>query len=336
MLLAAACLALAPAGAHAQDIDPQARAAARTLVQEGDELWTKGDFAGALDRFTRAYGLVNAPTIAIRQAECLEKLGRLVEASEKYMAVSRRKLGPGAPDAFKRAVATALERVEGVRARLAMLELTIEGENVADAKVFVDEREIPPALVGATFPVDPGERVVKVVKGSREVSEKIALEEKEKKTLTLTLPPGQDEPEPEPPPPPTAGTTQPPAPPPEQPPAGPGTEPTTSNQATWGWVSLGVGAAGLVAGGATGLIAMGKRNTLDDTCLDGKCPPSDQDDVDSYNQMRTFSTIGFGVGIVGVGAGLTLLLTAPDPEPSDQAGLRPWVGVGSAGVEGTF
>ena len=141
------------------------------------------------------------------QAECFEKLGRLVEASEKYMAVSRRKLGPGAPDAFKRAVATALERVNAVRERLAMLELTIDGDNVADAQVFVDGREIPPALVGATFPVDPGERVVEVVKGSRKVSEKISLKEKEKKSLTLTLPPGEDEPEtPTPPTQPTQGT----------------------------------------------------------------------------------------------------------------------------------
>ena len=328
MLFLAGSLAFMPMGAQAQDIDPQARAAARALVEDGDKLWTSGDYAGALDRFSRAHGLVNAPTIAVRQAECLEKLGRIVEASEKYMTVSRLRLGPGAPDAFKRAVATALERVDGLRERLASLELTIQGEEVKGAKVLVDGREIPPALVGASFPVDPGDRVIEVVKGSRRVSETISIKEKETKTLTLTLPPGEDEPEP-----PVQPPTQPPT---QPPPAGPTAEPTTSSQATWGWISLGVGTAGLIAGGATGLIAKGKQGSLDDTCVDKKCPPAQQSDVDSYNQMRMISTIGFGVGIVGVGAGLTLLLTAPDPEPQQQAGVRPWVGVGSAGVEGRF
>ncbi len=328
MLFLAGALAFMPTVAQAQDIDPQARAAARALVEDGDKLWTKGDYAGALDRFSRAHGLVNVPTIALRQAECLEKLGRIVEASEKYMTVSRLKLGPGAPDPFKRAVATALERVDGLRQRLASLELTIQGEDVEGAKVLVDGREIPSALVGASFPVDPGDRVIEVVKGSRRVSETISIKEKESKTLTLTLPPGEDEPEP-----PVQPPTQPPT---QPPPAGPTAEPTTSSQATWGWISLGVGTAGLIAGGATGLIAKGKQGSLDDNCVDKQCPPAQQSDVDSYNQMRMMSTIGFGVGIVGVGAGLTLLLTAPDPEPEQQAGVRPWVGLGSAGVEGRF
>jgi hypothetical protein len=328
MLVAVACTMVVPSGAVAQEIDPQARAAARALVEEGDKLWTQEDYAGALDRFTRAHGLVNAPTIAIRQAECLEKLGRIVEASEIYMAVSRARLEAGAPDAFKRAVASALERVAALRERLSMLELKIEGEDLDGVKVLVDGRQIPSALVGATFPIDPGDRVIEVVKGNRKVRETVSIGEKETKSLVLTLPPG----EPEPVAPPVEPTPQPrPGPAPVQ-----GSVEPPSSQPTWGWITLGVGAAGLAVGGATGFLAMGKRGSLDDTCVDGKCPPAQQGDVDSYNQMRMISTIGFGVGIVGVGAGLTLLLTAPDPQPRETAGVRPWVGVGSAGVEGRF
>lgn len=332
MLVLAASFALAPVAAQAQDIDPRARAAARALVEEGDKLWAEKNYAGALDRFTRAHGLVNAPTIAIRQAECLEQLGRIVEASETYMTVSRLKLEPGSPDAYKRAVAAALERVEGLRERLAMLELTIEGENVEGARVLVDGREIPSALVGASFPVDPGERRIEVVKGNRSVSQVVQIGEKEQKKLTLMLPAGEDEPAQ---PPTTTPPDQPPAQPPATPPPGGPTAEPTSSQSTWGWISLGIGTVGVVAGSATGLIAMGKRSDLDKSCVDKACPPSQQSDVDGYNQMRTISTIGFGVGLVGVGAGLTLLLTAPDPEPQ-QVGMRPFVGLGSAGVEGTF
>jgi hypothetical protein len=328
MLVVVGCSLAVPTIASGQDIDPQARAAARGLVEEGDKLWAQGDYKGALDRFTRAHGLVNAPTIGIREAECLEKLGRLVEAAEKYMAISRLTLEAGAPDAFRRAVATALERAEGVRERFAILELTIEGKDVEGARVLVDGREIPSALVGASFPVDPGERVIEVVKGNRKVRETVTIGEKESKTLALTLPEGVDEPVV----PPVEPAPQPGQ--PEQPP--PPVTMESSSQPTWGWITLGVGAAGLAVGGATGLIAMGQRGTLDDSCVDKKCPPAQKSDVDGYNQMRMISTIGFGVGAVGVVAGVTLLLTSPDPQPREQVGVRPWVGLGSAGVEGTF
>jgi hypothetical protein len=317
-LLLAAALSALPTGAGAQPIDPQARAAARSLVEDADRLWNDGDYAGALERFTRAHGLVDAPTIAIRQAECLEKLGRIVEASETYMAVSWLKLEPGAPDAFKRAVASAIERANALRGRMSMLELTIEGEDVEGAKVLVDGRAIHPALVGMSFPLDPGQRVIEVVKGNRKVSETVTIGERESKRLTLKLPPPKDEPV-----------------------APPSTKPQrsaelTSTQATWGWVTVGLGLTGLAVGTTTGFIAMGQRRSLDEECDDKRCPQTQKSNVDNYNSMRTVSTIGFGIGGVGVIAGLTLLLTTPAPEPEQQAGIRPWLGLASAGVEGRF
>ncbi len=57
MLLLAAALSAVPTGAGAQPIDPHARAAARALVEDADRLWNDGDYAGSLERFTRARGL---------------------------------------------------------------------------------------------------------------------------------------------------------------------------------------------------------------------------------------------------------------------------------------
>jgi hypothetical protein len=172
-------------------------------------------------------------------------------------------------------------------------------------------------------------------------------------------------PAPQPPPtPPAAAATSappamPPAPPPEtaQPaalPAAPTPAPTAAEaapaanpppdtttgsggaQRTLGWVGIGVGGAGILLGGVTGVMMISKQGELDDDgCVNGHCYADQADAVDSYNSLRTLSTIGFAAGVLAGGTGLVLLLTAPNQAasaPTVQAG----VGVGSAWVGGSF
>jgi len=114
---------------------------------------------------------------------------------------------------------------------------------------------------------------------------------------------------------------------------------SSSSQRTWGWISLGVGAAGAAAFATTGILAMSKRSSLDGSegcdSATHQCMGS-RADVDSYNLMKNLSTGTLPVGIVGIGTGLTLLLTAPSSPAEERAGVRPWFGVGSAGLEGRF
>jgi hypothetical protein len=85
-------------------------------------------------------------------------------------------------------------------------------------------------------------------------------------------------------------------------------------------------------------MAMSSRSTLEDEgCSANHCYTDQSDDVDAYNSMRTFSTVGFVVGGVGLATGLALLLTAPSPaDAPSTAHVTPWVGWGSAGVAGKF
>jgi len=290
------------------------------MLDQADEAWDAEDYATAFDLFSRAHGLVNAPTIAIRQAECLEKLGRLVEASEIYTVTSRLRLQPGAPEQFRRAVAIAVERADASRGRLSTLDLRIGGLEVDGAEVLVDGRKISSVLVGTSFLVDPGDHVVEVVKGNRRASRTITIAEGDSLTIEVVLPPDDQ---------PAGGPTT----------LGARTTAESSSQATWGWATLGVGIAGITTGGVTGLVAIAQRNSLNDS---DSCPSKDvcrkdkESTVNTYHAMRTVSTVGFVVGVVGVGAGLTLLFTAPEPQQREVAGIRPWVGIGSVGVEGTF
>jgi hypothetical protein len=105
-------------------------------------------------------------------------------------------------------------------------------------------------------------------------------------------------------------------------------------------VAFGVGGAGLLVGGITGFLAMGKKSDLDKVCTNGTCPPSAQSDLDSYHSMGMISTIGFIVAGVGAAAGVVLLVTQPKNPPPQAATTKlqvtPYVGLGSVGAIGRF
>src|SRR4051794_32634489 len=94
ILVLSALLVGSPAQAQAQaqtpvPADDAPRNSARLLADEAKELFERGQFDGALDRYRRAEALVRVATLGVRIARCLDKLGRLNEAAEKYLAVLR-------------------------------------------------------------------------------------------------------------------------------------------------------------------------------------------------------------------------------------------------------
>jgi hypothetical protein len=109
----------------------------------------------------------------------------------------------------------------------------------------------------------------------------------------------------------------------------------SSTRKTLAWVGIGVGAAGLVVGGIAAGLASGKKSSIDGdpNCQGNHCAPSESDLVNSYDQLRTVSSIGFIAGGVLAATGVTLLLTAPR---QSQVGAGLWLGIGSAGIAGKF
>src|SRR5262245_36361776 len=77
------------AGVAAQSVDQASLASARTLGYEGVERFQKGDYPGAVERLERAYEVVKVPSLGLWSARALVKVGRLVEASERYLEVTR-------------------------------------------------------------------------------------------------------------------------------------------------------------------------------------------------------------------------------------------------------
>ncbi|MEZ4226527.1 MAG: hypothetical protein R3B13_36610 [Polyangiaceae bacterium] len=306
MVLAGACYA---ATAHGQTPEPddRTRAAARQLAQDGATAFERGQFEQARALLRRAATLYPAPTITLMEARALSKLGRLVEAAERYEDTRRSQLSSDTSNAFEEAVAQASEELRSLRPRIPLLTIVVQnsGEALESLEVRLDGRLVPVALIGVHHPVDPGAHRIVVKRGDKVVSER-RLSLPEGKELTVTLDASGQ----------FAETTTP-----------------STGQPPWAWISLGIGAAGLVTGVAAGALMLDKKSKLDDACTP-TCPESSQDDLDAFRTARTVSFIGYGVGILGLGVGGTLLLTEDSDETS--AGVAPAVGLGHISIRGRF
>ena len=340
--LAAALLLAATSGLAQSEASKKA---ARQLGNEGIDLYEQGKFETASEKLERAYAVVSVPTLGLWSARALAKVGRLVEASERYEAVVRSTLEPGAPAAFKEAQADAEKEHQALQARIPNLEVSVEGATASEVSVRVDGKAIESALIGVAVPANPGKRKVTGTRGSETVTEEVVLKEGATSRVTLKFSDAASGAVAAPPTP--APTTDPAptsSPPPQDPSTPPGADPGAdtpsdgSTQRVLGFVALGVGAVGLGLGTFGFLSAKGTQDDLDaEGCEGTRCPSDLESDVDSYNSARTLSSIGWIVGGVGIAAGVTLLLTAPSSSESASAPrVEGFVGYRSAGIRGAF
>jgi hypothetical protein len=307
-----ACLFASPA--RAQSADDVARSTARELATEGSELYRAGDYAGAYDRFQRAFEVVHVPTLGVWAARSLAKQGRLVQAGERYREVERLTLPPDAPDAHKQALTDAKTEREQLALRVPSIVVKLEGASVDELQIVLDDRAFPAALVGVKNLLDPGTHKVRAVRGEETAEQSFVLKEAETKTVILAFKTADAAPIP------TQDST------PSQPPstgAGVGQdEPPSGGNKTLGYVAIAAGGALLVGGAVTGVIALGQQGDLDKHCPGGECEPAYHGDVDSYDTMKLFSTIGLVGGAVIGGVGVYLVLSSGSSSPSAEMSAK--------------
>jgi hypothetical protein len=104
------------------------------------------------------------------------------------------------------------------------------------------------------------------------------------------------------------------------------------------FTALVVGGVGVAVGTVFGLIAVGDKSTLDGQCGSTKKGCSSQSDVSALNTNSWVSNVGFGVGVVGLAVAGVLFATHHGQEQATSGSpwISPVVGLGTAGVEGTF
>jgi len=309
--------------AHAQ-ADEATKSAARTLGEEGIRLWDSHDYAGALVKFNQAEALFPVPTLGLRAAQCLERLGRLVEASERYLRTTMLSVDSTAPAAYQAGQNATKEEAaklrEALLPRIAHVRLNVAG--AADA-LLIDNKSYPIGLLHSAFPIDPGAHKIVVRAGTDEASADVTLGEGEQKEVELRLP---TELAPPPAPPPVV------APPPivistpvrEKPRAPSPLRPI-------GYVTLIAGGVALGVGVITWAIGLGEAGSLDTMCPNHTCPrsPDIESRISSYDTLRTTSVVTLVAGGILGGAGVALVLFAPK-----RTQLK--AGVGTLALSGTF
>jgi hypothetical protein len=306
---------------HAQGVDAETRTVARELARQGADAFERQDFTTALDRLTRALSLFRAPTISLMQARCFARLGRLVEALDKYEETQRMSLGDDAPEAFRQAVNEAKGEAEEIRARIPRVLVRVRATSgrIEGLKVQLDGKPLPAALLDVERPIDPGRHQISVTASNCEPEMRYAtLAEGERAALDISLDPAPNSA-------PGAGPVMPAAdtaPPPVI---------ESSSAPPWGWIGIGAGGVGLATFAVTGVMALEKKSSLDAVCRPG-CPPSAADDIVSFRRMRTISYVSLAAGVAAIGIGGYVLLSGS----RDSAHVAVSIGPGTAGVGGAF
>lgn len=304
--------------------DPSAadRATARTLAQEGQQALDGKKYSTAADKFTRADSLVHAPTLLIGLARAQLGMGKLVEAQESFNRIIREGVTAGSPRSWTKALDDATREVDAITARLPWVTITVLGPT--NPEVVIDSTPVPSASLGVKRPVNPGSHTVKAsAEGFLPAEKTLTFAEGQSLSVNLELEQAPSDAAPVA----AAATTS------EAPRA------SSNGRKTAAFVALGVGGAGLIVGGVAGALAIGKHSRLADECTNGHCDPLTQGSaLNSYHTMGTISTVGFIVGGVGVATGVVLLLTGSkeSAQPATAATWSPFIGVGNAGVLGSF
>jgi hypothetical protein len=307
---------------------PKELEAARASFKDGLQLEKDGKYEEALEKFEATSKVKTTAQVRFHIGLCNEKLGRYSAAVEAYDGAAKQAQAEGnAPEVLK----VAPELATKLREKMPKVTILFAEGTKADS-LSIDGKVIE-LSAAKDIALDPGPHVVMATAGDDKIREEFKVADGESKTITLKA--GA---------PTTTATDNLAYEHPAETPKEKRPEVITDNsstQMTVGWVLTGVGVASLGASLAFFLVRSGKMNDLKTVCVEGKCPPSAGDTIDSAKTFGTLSGVALGVGVASLGAGIVMLVTAKkrsEPEASASARIVPWspgsqVGLG---IEGAF
>ncbi|WP_437630637.1 tetratricopeptide repeat protein [Sorangium sp. So ce854] len=331
-LIAAVTLSGAASAQHAQDaVKPMAEA----LFRQGRDLFKRGQYAEACDKFEESQRLEPKPGTLLNLAVCHEKVGKLATAWAELGSVEEvaRREGPAEREAFARAQREALEQ------RLARIEIRMDSPP-AELRLTLDGEPLNGAALNAPFPIDPGGHHVAAAAPGKVAWSTAVDVPPERASIVVTIPALEDAPQPQ-----AAGAPQPPAAPagvpsgalaPRATAAPPRPEPPTDGAGKMLMaVGFSVGAVGLMVGAVAGVLTLSRSGALAEVCSNDRCPPSRRGDLSTANTLANVSNAGFAALAVGAGVGVAGLLILPSRSATagPRAALTPALGAGIMGFQ---
>jgi len=289
---------------------------ARELFVQASDLRDQGDLPKALEKFKAAHALADNPITAFEVARTYAALGRLVEARDAYASIARLPLQADETERATQARLDGARAAEDLRARLPSLSVKI----AVPLSITLDDEAVPAAALDVPRAVNPGtHHVVGTGAGGVRVEQTITLGEGESRVVVLEVPPSPAkglEPVDAPPPPSNGGGNH----------FGP-----------FAYAGFGVGAAGFLSGSIFAAATLSRASSISTHCSTTDCEQSGTDAAHAARDLGIAAVVSYTLSAVGVGVGVAdLLLYTRAPAPVSDRSLHPWIGVGTAGVRGSF
>jgi hypothetical protein len=274
-----------------ESLDEEQADKARTLADDGRALFEAGDYEGALAKFDAALAIVRRTKFALYAARCAERLGRLVEASERYLVAIRIPIPQESSEVNVEARSRAESERAELLARIPRLTISVTGARGA-LRVSVDGKSVPAGREQGWL-VDPGTHRVVVASGTQRRVENVGVKEGDVREISVRF--------------------EAPAPVPR---ATPGARPRAEDGDVealpiLGWTAASLGGAALIAGAVTGGLLLGKKNDLEAGCggaLESCDVSVADDDMSDYNALRVPTTALLVSGGMALAVGVTVLL----------------------------
>jgi hypothetical protein len=311
-----------PLNAHADDA--AGAAGAKDLFEHGRDLRGRGDCAGALPFFQKAYALYPFGLGSLRNiAVCQEALSHFASARDAWLELRRAVSASndskytGWSDDADHAIAKLAPKVAHLTADVAVVGPGGDPVSSDGVDVSIDGQPLAKDRVGAPVDHDPGTYVVRAsgpgVSSPDEQTVTLATGESKHVALRVTLAP--------PPPPLSNGEASAPA----MAATSDEGERRASPMRTGAWIALGVGAAGLAGAAVTFVVRQSALSDLNANCpnrsaCDGSHESAVTSDVNRGRTASTLLTVFGAVGIAGAAAGVTLF-TLSRPHHATQAAL---------------
>ncbi len=283
---------------RAEPSEDPVRLRARAIAYAAIEAYAAKDFETASAQLEQSFQLVPLPSLGLWSARALVKLGRWVEADERYRVVGALVVAPSDPLIQQAAQREAAAEREELQRRIPSISIGLRGATADEVIVVLDGVRLESGALNEIHRLNPGQHSLTGVHHSTRSELIFQLEEGNQKRVWLNFQPD------------LAQAAAPLV--PTQAPAG-GEEAVNGTRVMLrkaAWVSLAASGVCLLGGSLAYMI--GRRQYSDferlDLCVTGGCS---QADVDAYNASRSLSLSGLVAGGVLGAVGLGLVIATP-------------------------
>lgn len=291
ILLGLACM-ISSSSAWAQH-----EAVAAEHFNRGWDAKEAGEYPTCIQHMEASHRAVAATQTLFYLAECEEKAARIATADLHYQQVidNVRALRPAKQVSNAQFVADAEKARERLRGEVPSLTLNLPVWAPKNVEVACDGKVVPLAAIGVAIPVDPGEHLVTTqVPGGQIETHHFTVKPKEavRLKLRIDMPSRLDA---------------------AKPSTSPSKDEVLRSLRTPGYISLGVGGAGLLTWAIAGLIMIHEKSTIETFCSQYDCSlPEHSDTLHQSNERGVaagnVASVGLGLGLTGGVLGTAMLI----------------------------